>query len=177
MSLGSVGRLHLRVRASALLGTILLWVLLSVLAAWWTNLPITWAIATGFAGTIGHWLSEFMHHWGHGWAARRTGHPMSGVEFGTYLLLGKSLYPPDEGELPGYVHMQRALGGPAVSMAIGIAAGAFLLLLNQPLSDLERAIQFLLWFLFIDNALFLGLGAFLPLGFTDGSTILQYWGK
>lgn len=177
MNLGIVGRLSLSVRPGALVGTALLWIGLSICAAWWADLPRQWSIGTGLAGAVSHWLSVYMHHWGHAWAARRTGHPMLGVEFGGFLLLGRSLYPADEPELPGYVHMQRALGGPAVSMAIGMAAGAFLLLLQQPLTDLERAIQFLLWFIFFDNALLLGLGAFLPLGFTDGSTIRKYWGQ
>jgi hypothetical protein len=30
-------------------------------------------------------------------------------------------------------------------------------------------------FLFLDNLLLLGLGEFLPLGFTDGSTIFHHW--
>ncbi|MBW7885798.1 MAG: hypothetical protein H3C34_24840, partial [Caldilineaceae bacterium] len=35
----------------------------------------------------------------------------------------------------------------------------------------------LLVFLAVDNLVVLGLGAFLPLGFTDGSTILNWWGR
>jgi len=35
----------------------------------------------------------------------------------------------------------------------------------------------LVWFLAIDNFFVLGLGALLPLGFTDGSTILYWRGK
>jgi hypothetical protein len=34
---------------------------------------------------------------------------------------------------------------------------------------------FLLLFFFLDNLLVFTLGAFLPLGFTDGSTLLRYW--
>jgi hypothetical protein len=32
-------------------------------------------------------------------------------------------------------------------------------------------------FFFLDNLLVLTLGAFVPLGFTDGSTLLRWWGK
>jgi hypothetical protein len=32
-------------------------------------------------------------------------------------------------------------------------------------------------FFFLDNLLVLTLGSFLPLGFTDGSTLLEWWGK
>jgi hypothetical protein len=35
----------------------------------------------------------------------------------------------------------------------------------------------LIWFLAIDNLFILGLGSLLPLGFTDGSTILYWRGK
>jgi hypothetical protein len=32
-------------------------------------------------------------------------------------------------------------------------------------------------FAFWNNLLFFTLGALLPLGFTDGSTLLKYWGQ
>ena len=32
-------------------------------------------------------------------------------------------------------------------------------------------------FFFLDNLLVMTLGAFLPLGFTDGDTLLAWWGK
>jgi hypothetical protein len=32
-------------------------------------------------------------------------------------------------------------------------------------------------FFFLDNLLIFTLGVFVPLGFTDGSTLLRWWGK
>ncbi|MCP4424315.1 MAG: hypothetical protein GY803_07490 [Chloroflexi bacterium] len=36
-------------------------------------------------------------------------------------------------------------------------------------------IYYLSLFFFLDNLLVFTLGAFLPLGFTDGSTLIRYW--
>jgi hypothetical protein len=90
-----------------------------------------------------------------------------------WFIFGQSLYPPDEPSLPGSVHIRRALGGPIASILFGGLAG-LLALLVFPSNGL---IGWLLIILMLDNWLVLGFGAFLPLGFTDGSTLLAWWGK
>ena len=111
----------------------------------------------GFLAALLHYVSDMLHQFGHAFAARCTGHPMSGVYF--WGIFGASLYPKDEGELPGRVHIQRALGGPLASFAGTIVAG-------------------LLLFTFVDNLLVFALGALFPIRLgdfvTDGATIL-YW--
>src|SRR5258706_526147 len=77
-----------------------------------------------------HWLSEIVHHLGHAIAARRTGYPMSGIRLGFLGVLTSSVYPRDEPELPPALHIQRALGGPLASLAIGLVAGALALALH-----------------------------------------------
>jgi hypothetical protein len=46
---------------------------------------------------------------------------------------------------------------------------------------LLRSLGSALWwvgvFFFLDNLIVFTLGALLPLGFTDGSTLLYWWGK
>lgn len=168
ISLGRLAGLRLSAEPSALFGALGLWTLLTMLGAVIIPLPIGVAILGGLLGAIAHFLSELLHQLGHAWAARRTGYPMTGVRY--WFLLGTSIYPADEPALPGRIHIRRALGGPIVSVLIGLVAAALTLLLNG-------LAGWLLLFIAIENLLVFGLGAFLPLGFTDGSTILQWWGK
>jgi hypothetical protein len=93
---------------------------------------------------------------------------MSGVRFWGFL--GTSLYPKNEGNLPAQIHIRRALGGPIGSLLLALIMGLLTLLL-QPSGGLFYA---LVLFLFLDNLFVLTLGALLPLGFTDGSTLLHY---
>jgi hypothetical protein len=98
---------------------------------------------------------------------------MTGIRLGKWALLGTSLYPADEQALPAAVHIRRALGGPIGSLLVSLVAAVAALAL--------RTGGGVLWwvgvFLFLDNLVLLTLGAFLPLGFTDGSTLLRWWGK
>jgi hypothetical protein len=71
------------------------------------------------------------------------------------------------------VHIQRALGGPAGSLLYTLLWGAVLLLL-RPLGQ-SGVMWWVTAYLFLSNLLIFTLGAFLPLGFTDGSTLLRYW--
>jgi hypothetical protein len=41
----------------------------------------------------------------------------------------------------------------------------------------EGVVWYVFVFFALDNLLFFTLGAFLPLGFTDGSTLLYWWPK
>ena len=106
-------------------------------------------------------------------AARRTGYPMSGIRLGKWGVLGTSLYPADEPALPAAIHIRRALGGPAGSLVVTLAAAAVALALRAE----GGALWWVAVFVFLDNLLLLTLGAFLPLGFTDGSTLLRWWGN
>jgi hypothetical protein len=113
---------------------------------------------------------ELWHQLGHAFAARRTGYPMTGITF--FLVLGRSIYPADEPTLPPSVHIQRALGGPIASALASLLWGVLLLLL-----PVGSAAWWVIAFAAVVNVGVFTLGAFMPLGFTDGSTLLRYWGK
>jgi hypothetical protein len=171
--LGEVAGLSLSVEPVAIVGSILLLVLLSGVAIVVLNLPVGEAIVGSLLAVTLHWVSDMAHNLGHAWAARRTGYPMIGIRFGKWGLLGTSLYPPDEQALPATTHIRRALGGPIGSLLFSLVAAVTALAL--------RTVGGVLWrlgvFFFLDNLVVFELGAFLPLGFTDGSTLLQWWGK
>jgi hypothetical protein len=96
---------------------------------------------------------------------------MSGIMYN--WVLGGTLYPRDEPELPAAVHIRRALGGPIGSLLLALVMG----LIAWGLRPLGGLLYGLTLFAFWDNLLFFTLGALLPLGFTDGSTLMKYWGK
>ena len=128
-------------------------------------------IVGGLIATLMHLTATLWHQLGHAIAARRTGHPMMGVRL--WLLLGASVYPHDEGDLPAAVHIQRALGGPIANLVLTILVGGVALILDP--SNGVAWWLFVFWFL--DNSLIFTLGALLPLGFNDGSTILHWLGQ
>lgn len=127
------------------------------------------AAAGGLLAALVHTLSELWHQLGHARAARQTGFPMRGVRF--WGPLATSVYPAHEGMLTPDVHILRALGGPLFSLILTVVTG-LLVLLAQLIGGLPL---FLTLFAFADNLLVFTLGAFLPLGFTDGSTLLTWW--
>lgn len=170
ISLGQIAGLHLSAKRSAIFGSLLLWGLFAVLG-WALFATPGQALLFGLVCTALHWLSDLVHHLGHARAARRAGYPMIGVS--AWFIFGQSLYPEDEPPLSGRIHVRRALGGPIASILLGCLAGA-LALLTHPSASLAW------WALIVvalDNWLLLGFGAFVPLGFTDGSTLLAWWGK
>jgi hypothetical protein len=171
IKLGTLAGLKVMARGSAVLGTLLLWAILSLIGVTLLELSPGAALIGGLAATLLHWLSELGHHLGHAWAARRTGYPMSGLLL--IWLLAASLYPRDEGPLPGRIHIRRALGGPAASLLLSLVAG----LIALAVRPLAGVVWWVALFIFLDNFFILTLGAFLPLGFTDGSTLLQWRGK
>jgi hypothetical protein len=118
-----------------------------------------------------HWASDIVHQLGHARAARKAGHPMIGIQL--WWVLSASIYPRDEGSLPASVHIRRALGGPVASLLLTVIA-ALIALALRPLGGVSWWVAL---FFFLDNLLVLTLGAFVPLGFTDGSTLLYWWGK
>lgn len=164
----SVLGLQVQVAANAVLAHILLALLLIPLGSV-MGFPTERAILFGVLAAVIHMLNQFFHHFGHSLAARQTGHPMSGMRY--RFVLATSLYPRDEGELPAEVHIRRALGGPIFSFVMTIVYGVLLLIRPEGLSGA------LLLFALLTNLLIFSLGAFLPLGFTDGSTLLRWWGK
>ena len=155
-------------RPSAFAGALVLWLLLAVIGAAVLKLPIGAAVAAGLAAMLVHWLSEAWHQLGHAWAARRTGHPMTGVRF--WSLLGSSLYPAGEPALPPSVHVRRALGGPLASALLTLLTGAIALALRPG----GGVIWWVALFAFLENLFVFTLQAAVPLGFNDGATLWRW---
>jgi hypothetical protein len=154
-----------------LIGLVVLWLLLTALGIGVLRLPVGLAILGGLIATLLHFAGEMIHQLGHAWAAARTGYPMSGVRF--WWMLGQSIYPNDQGNLPARIHIRRALGGPSISVIMAFLSG----LLAFALSTTQSVAWWAALFFFLDNLLVFTLGALLPLGFTDGSTLLHYRNK
>jgi hypothetical protein len=170
LSLGKLAGLRLSAAPSAVAGTFLLWGALGGFA--WSILglsPGDSVLASGIALVL-HWISVLLHHLGHAWTARRVGHPMTGVRL--WSVIGMDIYPSGEPALPAGVHISRALGGPAASLLVAVvAAGAAIAI--QPLGGV-------FWwpaaFVSLDSLVLL-LGGLVPLGFTDGGSLMRWWGK
>jgi hypothetical protein len=77
--LGWVATLRLTAAPSAIGGSVLLWVLLSGIAALGLGVPPVAAVAGGLVAVLLHWGSDIVHQLGHARAARATGHPMIGI--------------------------------------------------------------------------------------------------
>jgi hypothetical protein len=170
IKLGRLAGLNLSADTSAILGSLLLWVVLSLIAFFLLSRTLLVAIVAGLIAVVLHWIGEIWHQFGHAWAARRSGHPMTGIRM--WGVLSSSIYPPDEGELPNSIHIQRALGGPIISLILAVVVVIPLLFLPT-----GSTAWWLALFLLADNLLVFGLGALLPLGFTDGSTLLRILSK
>ena len=171
--LGKLNGLRFSLEPSFFIGTLILWLIFATVAIWLLDLPFSEASVVGLIVTVVYWISEIVHQLGHAYAARQTGYPMVGVHLGTYLFFSTSVYPDDEATLPAHIHIWRALGGPMISLALTFLTGLIVWFLS-PRKDI-------LWWLAL-SAFFLNLGvftigAFLPLGFTDGSTLLRWWRK
>ncbi len=171
IKLGQVAGLRLIAKPSVIISFILLWIILSVAAIALFETPIGEAIVGGLIAAVLHYGSEIVHNLGHAWAARRTGYPMTGILlFGVF---GMSLYPRDEPELPADVHIRRAVGGPVASLLLTLAAAVIALAL-RPSGGTPWLVAA---FFCLENLLLFTLMALLPLGITDGSTLLKWWGK
>jgi hypothetical protein len=167
--LGTVGGVKITVRRSAIISSIALWTVATEIATTFFHASLAAGIVQGLFVTLLHWLSDLLHQAGHAIAARSMGYPMSGLRL--WFLLSTSLYPLDEPELPGRIHLRRALAGPIASLIVSVVAGVIALLLRNAGSPYT----WIAVFAFLDNLLVFTLGAFLPLGFTDGSTLLRLW--
>jgi hypothetical protein len=169
--LGTFLGLQFTLLPSAIFALGLLWTGFAWVGIQWLNLPAFQAVAGGLIVALLHWVGEVWHQYGHALAARQVGYPMRGIEF--WWFLGRSVYPVNEPKLPARVHIRRALGGTPASLLLTLLAGGLAL----GLRELGGLGYWLALFSFLENLLVFTLGAFLPLGFTDGSTLLRYWGK
>ncbi len=165
--LGKVAGLTIGAETSALLGSLILWVLFSAVALYILGKSFPVAVLAGLIAVALHWIGDIWHQFGHAWAASRSGHPMVGISL--WGVLSSSLYPPDEETLPRAIHIRRAFGGPIASVALSAVAIIPLLFLHTGSTGWWLALFFL-----ADNVLVFILGALLPLGFTDGSTLLRW---
>jgi hypothetical protein len=182
IELGHVYGLRITAKPSAIISFVVLWLVLSLGAILFLQrIPPLVSVLGALVAAVLHYFSELFHHLGHARAARSVGYPMIGVRF--WYLLAQSIYPKDEPPLPANTHIRRALGGPLASLLLAILSGILILVLagsmmfEPPEPPALTAAWYVLFFLFLDNLLVFTLGAFLPLGFTDGSTILYWWGK
>lgn len=169
---GRVGGVELWIAPAALAGLALLWVGLGAVGLLLLDLTPAAAVLGGLAAALLHFVAGLIHHLGHAVAARLTGYPMQAAHFGRLLVLATSVYPDDEPELPGRIHIRRALGGPIASLILSVLAGGVALL--PPAGSPEF---WLAAFVAADSLLVFTLGVMLPLGFTDMSTILEWRGK
>ena len=171
--LGRLGGLEISAAPSAFLGSLALWVGLSAIGIAWLNLSAGEAIIGALVAATLYWISDTVHQFGHARAAKQTGHPMLGIRY--WGVLSSSVYPADEPTLPAAVHIRRALGGPTTSAVVTILAAA--LVYAMRFAGVYGIIRWLALFFLLANLFVFTLGPFLPLGFTDGSTLLHWRNK
>lgn len=166
--LGKLDGLTISARGSVIPAFLVLWIVLSAIGVGLLKLPLGSSILVGLLAVLGHYFSALLHQLGHAWAARRTGYPMEGVRFWGYL--STSFYPANEGNLPASIHIRRAVGGPFFSLLASVLLFAIILVLRGSTS----VAWYIAIFLFVINLVLFVFGSLIPLGFTDGSTLL-YW--
>jgi hypothetical protein len=159
---------RITIRPSAFAAFALLWLAAGMVFNLVFDAPPVDAILYGLGIAVLHWVGILTHHGGHAWAARRTGYPSSGLRL--WWWLGTSRYPKNEPELAPEIHIRRALGGPIAGALLGILSGLMAMGLRSAGFNSWRLAAFLA----VDCLLIYTLGALLPLGFTDGSTILRW---
>lgn len=166
--------LRVTLNQRALIAYVALAVVLALVALL-IGLPLSEAVVGGLIGALLHYVLDLAHHIGHAVAARRTGYPMSGIHF--WGILATSVYPHDEPDLPGSVHIQRALGGPIASGILSVVLAILAALVRPP----DGLLDWLIIFALTDNVLTYTLGVLLPLrnlvGIeTDMDTVLKWSG-
>jgi hypothetical protein len=157
--------------SSAVISLIIYGLLLLLAGIYWLRLPVPAALLGSLLSISLHWFSVAFHNFGHFLAAKGTGYPMIGLRF--WFLLGTCIYPPDEPALPKAIHVRRALGGPLASAGLAILLGV----LSYATSMQGGVLWYVFTLMLLENIMIFSLGAFLPLGFTDGSTLLSLRGK
>jgi hypothetical protein len=168
ITLGHAFGIEFQLHTQAILFSLLIWAGLALLAAYLFSWTTATAVVWGFFAMLIHWASDLVHHLGHAWAGKRQGYCLEMLRFQHVLIACR--YPKNEPELSAKIHIQRALGGPFFSLLLTIIGGILLVLL-PPGGFGYALVQFFFW----ENLLVYFLGAFLPLGFTDGSTLLHWW--
>ena len=166
--IGETFGLKVKARPSAVLSAVVIWIVLSLVGMRLFKWRPEKAVSGGFLAMLIHFLSEWWHQFGHAQSAEQTGYPMGGMEVVGPIAL--SQYPQNEGVLSADVHIQRALGGPIFSLLLTIVSGLIALIL-RPIGGPALVLAF---FSLADNLLVFTIGALLPLGFTDGSTLLHW---
>ena len=166
---GTLYNLEISITPSAILGFVAIWIVMTVLGIFIAHLNFIESVVSGLVIACLHYLGELLHQLGHAGAARRTGYPMRGICF--VHVLAFSLYPKDEPELSGRIHIRRALGGPLVSVLVTVIA----LLIFLVAQNVGGMFFWIALCFFLDNLFVFTLGALLPLSFTDGGAIARYW--
>ena len=163
-------KLAISAAPSAVGGAVVLLALFSWLGRRVFRLSPGAALAGGALATALHFVSELWHQSGHARAAAQTGYPMSGVRL--WGVLGTSLYPPDEPELPSEVHARRALGGPRASAWFALGGG-LVALATRPIGGVAHMVSTLFA---LENLFVFSVGALFPLPFmeTDGGTLRRH---
>lgn len=167
--LGKVAGVEIKAKQGMGISSLILWFLFSLLGWYLLALSPLAALVGGVAAVVLHWGGELWHQLGHAWMARQSGYPMSAILLNWFL--GVSLYPRNEPVLPAEIHIRRALGGPLASASLTLLSGVAVLMLSSE----AGLVWWLARFVFVENLFLFTLGAFLPLGFTDGSTLLYWW--
>lgn len=171
VKLGEIRKQALYVRPLAFVSAAIMWILFTLLGLKFLQWRPGKALAGGFLATFLHFFGEWWHQMGHARAAEQTGFPMKGMLF--WGPLATSKYPADEGLLTPETHIQRAIGGPIFSFILAAVSGLIALIL-RPLGGMAYILAL---FTAADSFFVFTIGALTPLGFNDGSTILEWWGK
>jgi hypothetical protein len=168
-----ISGLQVSITSFSLASLLALWLILSLAGFFVLQLSVPESSFAGFLAMVLHVVSAIIHQFGHAWAARRAGYPMTGIRF--WSVLATSIYPRDEPELAARVHIRRALGGPLWSFGAAVVGGIPVLV--AALIKAYGLVMDLTLFFFLDNLIVFAIGALIPLGFDDGSTILNWWRK
>jgi hypothetical protein len=161
-------RFRLIVKPNALIAFLLLWLTAALVFKHVITDQEMNAVVAGLGVAVLHWVGLLAHHYGHALAARSTGYSSNGLRL--WWWMGMSLYPEGEPDLAPSIHIRRALGGPIAGALLGLAAGW--LAVGLKAADCDG--WYLAAFLAADSLLIYTFGALLPLGFTDGSTLLRW---
>jgi len=167
LKLGQFAGLDVTAAPSAVAGTVVAWVAFGAIGWAVFHAGALESVAGGFGLALLYWLSELVHQTGHSISARAVGKPMTGVRL--YILVGMSIYPTDEGEVTPQQDLRRAVGGPLMSLCVTIG----LVVITAVLIVFGLPGAWLLTVLTLANLLVFTLGALLPLGFNDGSSIIS----
>jgi hypothetical protein len=161
------------VTRSAVISSLVLAVVLIIASVWFTNLLPFDALIAGIVGTLLHWFGCLVHHYGHFFAAKRTGYPSTDIVL--WGLLGTTRYPKNEVKLAPAIHIRRAVGGPIASLILSVLVGLLAAAWLWSYSEFSRFIS--AWMLLDYIGVFTVGALFPPLTFnfltTDGGTIWQ----